>query len=151
VGKTERTDDEVFGSKEPRSPGDSWDIQAEHFGELIDEKKALGIAPENIQGKVYFEQVTKVDGVECVELSSKVFVKNIKLPIPPQARIKRSHVSLRFNGKYPVDASIPCLADAMEMSMDLEAEQKLGNTALSTKVNTLLKTNRQMRHGPARP
>ena len=117
------SNDDILGSKTPRKIGGSWKITP---GPLVSvfKKQNVKVDPEDIQGQATLEDVVKVGDIDCLEITSKIFIKKFSPPLPPGLQIKQEFGSLRFSGRFPVDPSLGSLEESLTMSMDISAQGK---------------------------
>lgn len=138
------TNSEILGTDSPRKIGESWSVKPEPMVAMFQAQR-LVTTKEDIQGKSTLEKLVKVGGVDCLELSSKVYLKKFAPPLPPSAQIKLAFGAFRYSGKYPLDVSLNPLEESMEFTYDFVAQTTAGTNAVSvtTKASVLVKRNIQ--------
>lgn len=78
--------DEVFGSKDPRKPGDTWEPNAAAMVKSFSKKLADSPMPakaENIKGTVKFVEAKPMEGVPAVAISVDVKIKDVAPKMGP--------------------------------------------------------------------
>lgn len=145
-GKTP-TPDETFGTATPKKIGESWAIQPEPLAAMLRTQK-LNIDKTEIEGKTTLERLVKVGEVDCLELASKVYLKNLRVPLPPGVRTTFAFGALRLSGKYPLDTSVGALEEAMDLTMDFTVQARAGTNTLgvTSKMSSVVKRNVQRRY-----
>jgi hypothetical protein len=123
LGKEQLLNDEVAGTDKPKSVDQSWDIKAESAVALL-EKMKMGTGKQDIQGKTTLDEVVKVDGVECLALTTKIYLKKIAPPLPPGVEMKSSFGTIRLSAKLPTDLTMGPLEEVIEISADFTAQAK---------------------------
>ncbi len=107
-------DNEAFGSREPRSIGDSWPANGEGAGKLINLKPPPGA----ISGDVRLAEAVKNGGSAAIKLTSELHVAHVALESTPGMTEKSGSIVIRFSGIYPVDAT----KRALRRSLSYESE-----------------------------
>jgi hypothetical protein len=126
---------EIFGADKPKRIAESWEVNPEYFASLL-QAQGLSIASQDIQGRTTLEQVVRVAGVDCLELASKVYLKKVMPPLPPEAQVqvKQAFGALRLTAKFPLDTTMPALEEVMEFDGTFIAQANAGpNAGVTTK------------------
>lgn len=125
--------EEIFGTDKPKKVGESWDVNPEYFTSVL-RTQNLEIASPDIQGRTTLEQVLKVEGVDCLELASKVYLKKFIPPLPEEAQVqvKQAFGALRLSEKLPLDTSMNALEETMEFDGTFIAQANAGPSARVT-------------------
>jgi hypothetical protein len=100
------TDDEIFGTRDRKKIGDEWGINAEAAAKDFT-SKGVKIEPQNIQGSTKLVAAKSRDGVKVVELTGKLSISQITLPLPAGAQVEKSFVEALFWGLFPQDTKAP--------------------------------------------
>lgn len=117
----EVTDDDMFGTKEPKKVGDYWAINTiEATKDLADE--GVQIAIEDVHGTTTLEKVAVVDGIDCLQLAIAMEITKAVPPLPPGVHLESSRVVAQVSGMLPIDTSLRVLSSAKNMSMELVAK-----------------------------
>jgi hypothetical protein len=113
------TDDDVFGSKQPRAVGESWSVDLTSFP--ADEKIELN--PDGASGSTRFVTQRNVDGVACQELQADLSVPKVTLKgLPEGAKVLSVSLTGHFLGLYPVDTRLPSPSQGLAMDMKFKME-----------------------------
>ena len=119
------TDNDVFAPKERKKVGDTWSINSKVAAEDFSGMAGAKITPDDIKGTVTLEKVVMVGKTKCLVLKGDVEMKNIKIPIPPVLKLKKSTMSASLSGDFPVDPdkkSYDTLKSEETFSANVEAE-----------------------------
>ncbi len=112
----ETTDDEVFGTQERKSVGDSWDINAERAAEDV-QMIMPGLRKADITGKVTLIRVVKVGETKCLELRCEMTIKKFSPPAPPGLTLEKGTLKATLTGKFPVNTSLGLLEESKNMTL----------------------------------
>ena len=110
------TDDDIFGTKERRKVGDSWAVNSVKAAVDLS-SKGIKVDPEDIKGSTKFDKLIVADGTNCLQISARMEMINIRPPLPRGMNVTKSNASANFSGEFPVDVSIRPLSEAMTVSM----------------------------------
>jgi hypothetical protein len=124
IGKEQLLSDDVIGTEKPRRVGESWSINLEPTVALLDKMK-MGTGQQEVQGKATLEQIVVVDGLECLELTAKIYLKKVSPTLPPGLEIKSSFGTIRLAGKFPTDVAVGPLEEMIEISAEFTASGKV--------------------------
>ncbi len=114
------SDDEIFGTKERKKIGDSWNINAKAAAKDI-EKEELKFDIKDISGSTTIEKLVKVEGTDCLQISAELTLKGLKpIDIPDGFNVKESAILATSGGLYPVDVSKGIIEERMEMKMQMK-------------------------------
>ncbi len=122
------TDDDIFGTKESRTVGESWPINSALAAKGFTREAALRgliVDKENIKGYTKIDKMVEVDGTKCLEINATMEMNNFALPLPSGLAIERSNIAGTFSGTYPVNVSMRSLSDGSKITMMLVAKGKL--------------------------
>jgi len=111
------TDDEVFGTKEKKKIGDSWEINRAVAA------KELGVKPEQVSGATRVETMVVVDGIPCLRLSATMEAEEsgrVLRGLP----VENSVTSFRFSGEFPIDTSLGVLSETARIQGEEIARKK---------------------------
>lgn len=112
------TDDDVFGTKEPRAVGESWSID---LSKLADEE--LAFEPDGASGTTRLVAVRNVGGIECLEIEAELSIPKARLKDAPEgAKMLATKLEGRFYGSFPTDTKLPVLQSGMVMDIDFKME-----------------------------
>jgi hypothetical protein len=86
-------DDSILGTSSRQKVGASWDMNAE--AGTKDMKAAMGIEATGMKGKMTLNKVSKVGGVDCLEIGQTISCTITAMPgIPPRAKIDKSEFNV---------------------------------------------------------
>lgn len=96
------TDDDLFGTKEQKSVGDSWSINAAATAaDLV--KQGLPVNPSNLSGTVTLAEVIKSGEQELLRVAAAIKVRGVIPPAPTGFSVQYSEWNGSFSGLYPVE------------------------------------------------
>lgn len=95
-------DDQVFGTKERKKPGDSWSVNAAAAAADIS-KMGLAVEPANMTGSTTLAEVVKTGSQEQLRIQGALAIKNVSIPLPPGIAVKSSDMNVTYTGLFPVD------------------------------------------------
>ncbi|HEY6007548.1 MAG TPA: hypothetical protein VIU40_04435 [Geobacteraceae bacterium] len=123
LSKGGATDDEIFGTRSRRKVGERWGINAELAArELLDFK--LKVAKEDLRGSTSLEQVVREGDRDYLLLAAEFSVARVIPELPPGVVVEKSHVDMKFSGKYPLATVSPAVEESMDMTMGFLARGK---------------------------
>jgi len=100
LSKGDKSDDDtVFGTKERKKKGDSWDVNADEAMKSFEETTGGGKL-ENFAGKTTLEDVTG----DLLKINAH-FTTNFRPPLPPAFTVDSSSLEATVSGLFPVDAT----------------------------------------------
>jgi hypothetical protein len=100
LSKGEKADDDtVFGAKERKKKGDSWDVNGDEAMKSFEET-GDGVKPGNFAGKTTLEDVTG----DTLKITSH-FTTNFQPPLPPIFTVDSSSLEASMSGLFPIDAT----------------------------------------------
>lgn len=140
LSKTEATDDDVYGTSERKKIGDSWPVNAEVMAREFREEHP--VKKENISGQIMLTGVTEVGGVKCLEIKGENTVTGITLPEVSNVNVQECNSHLTFEGKYPLDTSMPVLESKGLLSFEIVLSARQGPKAPLVTVSTDSRTAR---------
>ncbi len=123
LSKGKATDDEIFGTRQRKQVGESWNINAELAAQDLEDLH-LGVRKENIVGKTTLEKVVKAGETDCLLVSAEVTVGKLIPPLPEGLSMERSLLRANMSAKLPVDTAAQSREDTMEVSFTFAARGK---------------------------
>ena len=90
------TDDDVFGTKQRKKVGDSWDIDTRRAVEGL-ESRAMTIPKKHAKGKVTLDKVVRVEGMECLNVVGTINISNVVFPVPSGFKIEKGVAEILFS------------------------------------------------------
>lgn len=147
LGPVELAAGDILSSDKPRKVGESWDIDLGPLKNIL-KTRGLAAAEPEIQGRATLDSLTKVGDEDCLEFSSKIYLKKFTPPTPPGVQITQAFGAIRVGGKFPLDASLAALEESMEIDRSIIAQIKFGTNAVpvTTKTAMALKITLQRKY-----
>jgi hypothetical protein len=118
-------DDEIFGTAARQKVGSTWPVNTDVALRDL-EKKMPGIALSVGKGSTRLVGTTKVEGLDCLELSAELRMQASPANSPPEMKVIQNDLGAKFAGSFPVDTSRQPLTETMEMTMKLTMSGKFG-------------------------
>ena len=112
------TDDDIFGTKGRKRPGDTWDMN----GALAarDLAKRSNVDVRNLSGKVALESVTQDETGEILNIKWQIAGDAKPLEMPALVTSFHGPFKATLVAKYPVDVSLSCPEGSLDMSFLFE-------------------------------
>ena len=112
------TDDDIFGTKSRKRPGDTWDMN----GVLAarDLARRDNVEAGNLSGKTTFESVQQYGNGEVLNVKWQVAGDARPVDLPALVTSLHGPFKATLMAKYPVDVSLSCPEGSLEMSFLLE-------------------------------
>ena len=111
----QHTDDEVFGAKEHKKKGDSWDMNTD-LAKADLGNSAAGAEFSDLTGKTTLDDVTGDTMKVTAHMTGK-----LKPPLPPALTIDDTSFEVTFTGVFPVDINKCQLEQTQALSMTFSA------------------------------
>lgn len=117
-------DDEMFGTKDQKSVGETWKMNAAALAEAM-RSKGVVVAKEDVSGTSKLEEVTTVAGRKYLRVAGalKMDFKNAGAESPTQ-KLKQGSVQGKFTGLFPVDPTGRKIWDSKEFKIEMLLETK---------------------------
>ena len=124
------TNDDLFGAKEHKKKGDSWDMNADLAKKSFADS-AGGIEISELSGKTTLDDVSG----DTMKISSTITGK-VKPPLPPSVTVDDASMSATLKGTYPVDVTkyIQDFFQEMTISFSAHAEGPGGKVVIKSTV-----------------
>ena len=108
--KYEDSEDDIFGTKERKKPGDKWPVNRKAFINLYEkhlskDKVDTPLSEKDVAGTFYFDRILNKNNAECMELVGNVRILKYPLPFPKKFKMKDHSFRFRFSGIMPVDTA----------------------------------------------
>jgi hypothetical protein len=102
------TDDELYGSSEPRKVGETWPI--EHDAVLADFQRQTStpIQSKQLSGEMKLLEALERDGEPCLKVFNRMKLDDAILglgPMPPGATLEEASTDIKIQGVFPRDAT----------------------------------------------
>ncbi|NVN93077.1 MAG: hypothetical protein HXX11_21120 [Desulfuromonadales bacterium] len=120
---SQASDDDVFGTKERKTVGDSWAVNSVK-GAVDLSSRGIIVDAKDIKGSTQLEKVVEVGGTKCLQISAKMEMSNISPSLPKGMSVMQSNASATFSGEFPVDVSARPLSEGMTASIAFVAKGK---------------------------
>jgi hypothetical protein len=107
------SDDDVFGTREKKRVGDTWDIDFDVAKKSLKEMF-------NMQGDI--KATTTLDGVikggdgDFLIISAWLDMDNVSMPLPDGVKIQSGQVKGTFSGRFPINQELHRLSQSMKMA-----------------------------------
>lgn len=115
-----KSDEETFGSTDPRKPGESWPISATRAAAGFTER-GLNVAAANIQGTTTFAEIVTRQNIPCASIRIDMTARGLK-PAPgaepPGFKTDGGAIAAQMSALYPLDTALPRLTESRSMTMD---------------------------------
>ncbi|MBI5482626.1 MAG: hypothetical protein HY906_27475 [Deltaproteobacteria bacterium] len=144
------TDDEIFGTKERKRVGDEWAINAEAAARDFT-SRGVKIEPSSITGATKLVAAKRHEGQKVLELSGKIRIGNLALPLPAGAVVDKSYVEALFWGLFPEDPkSTRRVAESMLLKTGFAVRMQKPDTGEEVLVEALIEQGHQAKFAPVR-
>ena len=116
-------DDELFGTKEKKKPGESWPVGAEAVAK-DSERVGVVVKPGDVEGSFRLDGIEKEGEVECLKLSGNLVVKKLVAKaddgeddgLPEGFVVEGGSMEAKYAGLFPVDSSVGSLQESASMT-----------------------------------
>lgn len=116
LSKDDKVDDDtLFGTKERKKKGDTWDVNADEAVKSF-EAATSGGKLENFAGKATLEDVTG----DLLKITAH-FTTDFRPPLPPAFTINSSSLEASMSGLFPIDATKPRAEESTKISFSFTA------------------------------
>ncbi len=137
------TDDDIFGTAEPRGVGDSWAIDSSVAAQDLSRIATLSFTSDELSGATTFRGTEEVEGVSCQIVEAAMHGEGFEITgLPDGAVVQDASLDLELSADLPVDTTMPRLRSAkhmhMQMTVDIPTED--GRTAVTTVDNENVST-----------
>jgi len=113
------TDDEIFGTKQPRAVGESWNVDVNH----LPPDEHIAFNPEGASGSMRFVGVRKVGETDCLDLQADLSVPSVSLKgLPEGAKVRSASMTGKFAGLFPADIKLASPSQSMVIDVKLQME-----------------------------
>ena len=130
------TDDQIFGTTEPKSIGERWLVNPKlAAGQLTD--TGVEIPPEHMHGSVELTAKDKVAGSECLSMRGDLQADGFAVKsLPPGFALDRGTVQATFRGCFPVSGLASSYRTGVDMAVDMHLTSKDGSIDMTFKQGT---------------
>jgi len=125
--KYEESEDDMFGTKARRKPGDKWPISSKAFINLYKKhlnKKKLDtpLLQKDVSGTFHFDKILNNEKQEYMELIGNVKISKHPFAFPKNFTMKDHSFRFRFSGIFPVETSKQRIQSTLGMTLFVSAE-----------------------------
>ena len=120
VGKGEMSsnDDSVFGTDEPRKPGEEWEVNGSEIAESFSKETGMDISSESVNGTMKFENLVEIGGVPCQKVSGTITMNLSTFPgLPANAKVSNSTMTMGYVGAFPTDPTLQPVERSLTVQM----------------------------------
>ena len=125
VHQGEADDDDIFGTTARQKVGSTWPVNSDVALRDL-ERKMPGMTLTAGKGSTRLVGITKVDGVDCLDISAELRMQVSPRTPPPELKLIQNELAAQATGTFPVNTSRQPLTETMEMTMKLAMSGKLG-------------------------
>jgi hypothetical protein len=109
------TDDEVFGTKEKKKIGDTWQVNRELMAKSLYEKAKMTVSPSDIVGGVTLEGVVKGRPRDYLVISGSINIDKFAAPLPAEFKQQTGQIRLNLSGRFPITEDRDRLSETLQM------------------------------------
>jgi hypothetical protein len=131
------TDDDVFGTSEPKAFGESWPIHAERGSEDL-KKSGIQVSPEHLKGKTELLSKDRVGEADCLTVRSELMASGVAMnDLPAGATLDEGTMQATLEGCVPIagtsarkgmEMTLNARFNSKDSTVDLLARTKLSQT-----------------------
>jgi hypothetical protein len=110
------SDDDIFGTAEPRKVGDSWSVNSAAAVKSLREESKIRVSEDDTHGVMTIEKKTKCGNEDCLIISGRLDADLITVDID-ELNVDSGEAHCRFSGALPVDTSHSAVDRSFEMQM----------------------------------
>ena len=146
------SDQDIFGTSEPKKVGDRWPIRADLMARSFAEsdKDLEAPDPKLISGQMKLEKVEKEQGVPFITLTGKFTIKRFMPKNKGGATITRARLQAGVKRRYADDSRISRFDETLDMALEMElkipAREKV--PAITVQTSAAVRTERSSRRVP---
>jgi hypothetical protein len=122
---SESSDDEIFGTDEPRAVGAVWPVNtalaARELGGM-----SLDVPAGAVRGQSQLVRLVEVRGQVCLEVAGELSIRDTRLLDVPGARPEDAELRSSYRTRVPLDATSPEIDTTLHVEMDVAARVALG-------------------------
>ncbi len=130
------SDDEIFGTKQARSVGESWPANAVLAADSVQKEAGITIPPDQLSATTRFVAVNKIGGVDCAQVERHVNADNFSGKDPRSGiSFTRGSLKAEIRGCYPLSPSAQSYKETQELQFDLPMTARDGSSMRMTAVS----------------
>jgi hypothetical protein len=107
------SDDDVFGTREKKRVGDTWDIDFDVAKKSLNEMFNM---QGDIKGTTTLDGVIKGGDGDFLIISAWLDMDNVSMPLPDGVKIQSGQVKGTFSGRFPINQEPRRLSQSMKMA-----------------------------------
>lgn len=115
------TDDDIFGTREKKSVGDSWKINAALAVKSLEDALKVSTSTANVKGTTTLEGVVKTGREEHLIVSAWISIDSFSVPLPNGFKIQDGQVNASFSGKFPIKPTRERFEESLKMTAGFTA------------------------------
>lgn len=115
------SDDDVFGTREKKRIGDTWEINADLAARSLKEEFNVSTNKGDVKGASTLEGAVKGAQEGYLIVSAWLNVDDFSLPLPEGVKIQNGQVRSLFSGKFPINEARAPLGVSAKMMMSFTA------------------------------
>jgi hypothetical protein len=120
------TDDDIFGTNERKTIGDSWSINVERALNSL-KREGITVQPGHLSSTVKLLGKDKIASPECLDLRAELAAEGIfSTGLPPDATVDESKVQAIFHGCFPIEKSGLSFKEQTQFSTQAHVTTKQG-------------------------
>lgn len=130
------TEDEIMGTGEPKSEGDTWAISSDSIATAL-ARNGFHIAPEKLRTEARLTSATKPEGAQPKFLGIDVTIigEGISPELPAGYQLKSGTLTNKISRRLPTDPKLPCAGEEVEFEIAAEAEGKEADATINLKIH----------------
>src|SRR5262249_4958436 len=121
----ESSDDEIFGTREPRAVGSIWPVNAPLAARELG-RMALDVPAASVRGQSQLVRLVEGGGKVCAEVAGELTIRDAGLVDVPGARSEAAELRSTYRSRIPVDAASHEIDSTLVVEMDVTARVALG-------------------------
>lgn len=115
VVSTGPNDDEVFGTKEKKKIGETWQVNRELLAKSFYEKAKMTVNPSDVVGGVTLEGVVKGRPRDYLVISGSINIDKFEVPLPAEFKQEAGQIRLNLSGRFPITEDRDWLSESLQM------------------------------------
>jgi hypothetical protein len=113
-------DDALFGSTTPRAIGERWPANVVELARGLTRNSPLRFDPSHVRGEAQIVERAERGGVDGLEIAVVIDADQLQVDgLASGASLREGRFSLRVDGFFPIDESLPRLTQSLELRADL--------------------------------
>lgn len=109
-------DDDIFGTRDRKQVGDTWDINAEVAAKSFKRILNLSTDKEDVKGASTLDAVVKGGNDEYLVISAWLTVGRLSVPLPDGIAIQNGQLKGEFSGRFPTNQALQSPVQSMKLA-----------------------------------